>query len=343
VPRPITRAKLEAKELESDSKGVNLTPLVRSDKKIEVKKNEPDDNMTKDRDVRNDKTAKSENSEFLERDSETHIEVPSAWKRDDKQKQKDEPKPSQSSVSANEPSNAVKSDDSKAKEEKKENAAKTSSKDDQGDKSGEDKMSTKERRKTDHRIKDQRNWTRYGAYQGGSSYGGSRTNSKLRRSANRGPPAKGSSRRGDSKYSESEYSDEVAVGSGREDRNSRSERDKNRSLKPKRYDHDDYRVDDRDYPVRGRSSRDYYYKPQPRGRNSGYRPATGVGKRMDGYGPPSSRNPFGGVGHEDKRSLKSSKDSSNAGEQNAAEKKSEGSVLKSNTIICLFVSLLRRK
>lgn len=313
--------------MESDSKGVNLTPLVRSDKKAaEIKKNDSNEIVVKDRD-KSEKSHKTEVSEPLGRDSETQIEVPSAWKRDDKQKLKDDPKTTQSATSVNE-HNDVRNDEGKMKDEKKEIAAtKASSKDDQGDKSSEEKMAAKERRKLDQRIKDQRNWTRYGSYQGSNSYAGNRTNPKLRRPSNRGTSSKGNSRRGDSKYSESEYSDEVSVGSGREDRNSHSERDKNRSAKSKRYDRDDrndYRMDDRDYGARSRSNRDYYYKPAPRGRNNSFRPAVGVSKRMDVYGPPS-RNPFGGAGSEEKRSSKSNKDSSNMSEQNAAEKKNESS------------------
>lgn len=72
-------------------------------------------------------------------------------------------------------------------------------------------------------------------------------------------------------------------------------------MKSKRYERDDrnmdYRMDNRDYMGgnRGRN-RDYYYtKPPHRGRG-GFRGAVGVGKRMDGYGPPPAKSPFGNQG-----------------------------------------------
>jgi len=321
---------------------------VRSDKKSELKKNESEVSG-KDKDSKTEKSsAKTDLSEQPDRGTESQAGMPSVWKRDDSKKQKDESNAVAMSSSSVADYSADKGEDSKPKGDKSKEttpttatvgastgtATATTKKDDQGEKSGEDKAA-KDRRKTDHRIKDQRNWTRY-AYQGGS-YGSSRSAApKLRRSnrATTSTTTKGTSRR-DSKYSESDYSDEVS-GSGREDRNTRGggERDKSgrsvKSSKP-RYDRDDrndYRssMDDREYGnLRGggRSNRDYYYKPAPRGRNSGFRSAAvGVGKRMDGYGPPSSRNPFGGVASsEEKARSKPPKESSNASEQNATEKK----------------------
>lgn len=70
---------------------------------------------------------------------------------------------------------------------------------------------------------------------------------------------------------------------------------------------------------RGRN-RDYYYnKPPHRGRG-GFRGAVGVGKRMDGYGPPPSKSPFGNQGYPEERRQKS-KDI-NAHEQNSEKKDS---------------------
>lgn len=85
-----------------------------------------------------------------------------------------------------------------------------------------------ERRKNDRRNKSdlRNNWTRHSVYHG-SSYGNTHSESKLRRS-NRAPSHKTSSRR-DSKYSKSEYSDDIS-GSGRDERNSRSEREKPRLI-----------------------------------------------------------------------------------------------------------------
>lgn len=102
------------------------------------------------------------------------------------------------------------SDDSK-KEISKNNISKET----QLDKSNEEK-----RRKAERRKQDPRNWTSFSNYHT-NSYG--RHNEPKRRT-NRNPSAKASSRR-DSKYSESEFSDEIS-GSGREDRNSRGEREK---------------------------------------------------------------------------------------------------------------------
>lgn len=74
-------------------------------------------------------------------------------------------------------------------------------------------------------------------------------------------------------------------------------------------------------------SHDYYYsKPPQRGRG-GFRGSLAVSKRMDGYGPPPSKSPFGnpGLHPEDKRQKSVHKDSSsyNANEQNSSEKKTD--------------------
>lgn len=90
------------------------------------------------------------------------------------------------------------------------------------DKNAEDKRN--DRRKNDRRNKsDPRNWTRYSMYGGSTRSYGSRE-PRVRRT-NRGGMPKSSHR--DSKYSESDYSDEVS-GSGREDKNSRMDREKSR-------------------------------------------------------------------------------------------------------------------
>lgn len=103
------------------------------------------------------------------------------------------------------------------------NDAKGISKSESVDKNADDKRT--DRRKSDRRNKsDPRNWTRYSMYGGSTrSYGGSRE-PRVRRTNRGGMPK--SSRR-DSKYSESDYSDEVS-GSGREDKNSRMDREKPR-------------------------------------------------------------------------------------------------------------------
>lgn len=102
-------------------------------------------------------------------------------------------------------------------DDKKEASKSGASKDTQGDKSAEEKRRKADRRK----VQDPRNWTSYSNYPT-NSYG---RHSEPKRRPNRGPSMKGPSSRRDSKYSESEFSDEIS-GSGREDRNSRGEREK---------------------------------------------------------------------------------------------------------------------
>lgn len=99
-------------------------------------------------------------------------------------------------------------------------------------------------------------------------------------------------------------------------------------MKVKRYDRDDRNrdyADDREYGGnRGRNSRDYYYtKPPQRGRGRGFRNPGSLGKRMDGYGPPPAKSPFGASGSEDKRPKSGNKELMNAVDQNAPEKKNE--------------------
>lgn len=102
-------------------------------------------------------------------------------------------------------------------------------------------------------------------------------------------------------------------------------------MKPKRYDdrNRDYRTDDREYGGSRMRNRDYYYgKPSPRGRGNTFRNAVNTGKRMDGYGPPPAKNPFGASSSEDKRHASNNKES-NAVDHIASEKKAEsGKLLK---------------
>ncbi|XP_065226926.1 protein PRRC2C-like isoform X3 [Planococcus citri] len=302
-PGPITREKLEAKELE-DSKR-NLTALVRSDKKTEIKKSEPEEKKEKDK---QENQTKSESTlEPLSRSQKREEPVKSAWHKDDK-KDKDEAKSTATSADT-----GADKKDSKDKDTK--SSAKSASSKQTGDESSTAKGASggtdEKRDRRDDRKKNDRdrlpkreprgnNWARHPVYRG-NPYGGGRTESKLHRSSRTsGSGGKTSSRR-DSKYSESDYSDEIS-GSGREDRVSRNDRD-DRAVKSKRYDRDDrnmdYRVDNRDYMGGNRGggrNRDYYsYKPSHRGRG-GFRAAVGVGKRMDGYGPPPSKSPFGNSG-----------------------------------------------